>query len=280
MLRRLTKFEHRDGLEYIRLPQTEASYQTTQPLRSKIFQAAGQDYPIRMLGLGPGLKDMATENATFVLASLNRCPGVIDGKWSTLIETCLGYGVGKLWSEDDLYEPRWAWAYLIKMPDRQHTLSFNARHIAVAMTFGRLSDWYAAEATTGTVEVSASPTNFNIVNEGFTRAGAVTIRLRSNAVGGFNVPTITNGIGSQAVTINKVADSAASEIRIRSANNVVEYSNDDGVNYANIYDLVTLSGEQAALMEILRGTNPMIYTQPSGTPDLTIDWSIVPAWSG
>jgi hypothetical protein len=32
-------------------------------------------------------------------------------------------------------------------------------------------------------------------------------------------------------------------------------------------------------MEIFKGTNPMIYTQPSGVPDLTVEWAFDPAWS-
>lgn len=279
MLRRLVRFERRDGLEYIKLPQTEARFSTSQILRGKNFSAAGQDYPIRMTGLGPGLKDIAMESMDFVLASRNRCPGVIDGKWETLVEMCHSFGVGKLWSRDDLYDERWAWAYLSKMPDREHALSFNARHMQIQLTFGRLSDWFG-ETETGEETISASPTNFDIVNPGLRRAGSLIIRLRSNGVGGFDNPTLSNGIGSQTITIAKEADFASSEIRIRAANNVVEYSNDDGANYANIYDLVTLGDGQAHVMEVLRGTNPMIYTQPSGTPDLTIEWSFDPAWSG
>lgn len=280
MLRRIYRFENRSGSDFVTFPLIEPRQVSGQQIRSGLFDAAGQDYPIRLLGAAPGRKAVGREQVVFVLASKQHCPGVIDGKWDTLVNKLYTFGEGKLWSQDSTEDDkRWAYAFLAgELPVREVDFARNRRHLETGVEFSRLSDWYG-ETVTGSEVITETPHSWTLNNPGLQRAGNLIIRLRANSTAGFdNNPTLLNALGPQEITINKEAAMAVSEIRIRPSVGVVEYSDNDGVSYGNVYDLVTLGSTQTVLFELLPGDNPITYMQDSGTPDLTIEWEFSPAW--
>ena len=267
--RRLEQFSSRDGFTVIDLSSIVVSHSSEQGVRSAYFHAAGQDYPQRTMGYAPALMAMARETAVLDLFGE---PSDVDDATDELFASLHEIGLGQLWTIDDNDVLRWAWACIGAMPS--HAAGpFTLFNRTAEVVFDRYSDWFAETPTTGSVALTANPTGFDIDNAGFGRASRVVFRLRANATSGFgNNPTLTNARGEQSITVNLDAASADAEIRIRNEDRVVEQSTDDGTNYTDAFDLVTLGDTQAHLMEIHRGINPMSYSQDSGTPDAVLEW--------
>lgn len=125
--------------------------------------------------------------------------------------------------------------------------------------------------------VSASPTTFEIVNDGQMRTDSIIIRIESLGVNGYENPRLENLTSEQWVrfaktgsTVNHViqANAAIGPHRVRESSDAgqsfVDFPND-----GNIWPDTTISDLQVPLMEMVPGENEFSFTC-DGTPNCRV----------
>jgi hypothetical protein len=271
--RRIEKFTDRLESETVSFDGPAFAWRSEQQFRSGRAAAAGQHYPVRLMGYGPGLKDLGRE-----LVSYNPFgdPDDVDDLVDELRSKCHRFGVGKLWTVDDASDRRWCWASLEGWQSAMDAFTqFDRPH---ELRFERWSNWFAEDPTTGSHTLNGALENFAIVNAGVTRVTDITFRFRSNGSPGVPAPfTLTNATNGQALTIARDMVGAALEERLRTGAMACEHSTDDGTSYADDYDQLTLPATQAVLMELEPGSNSF-FAAFDATPDGVLEWSFYAAF--
>jgi hypothetical protein len=274
-LRVAEKFTSLDGATSYTFPIDELEYAPSQGYREATAGVLGADYVHDFAGAAAWSKEPGSESVRFVIWGSSAADA--DSQFDTMASTLRKVGLGKLWVVTAAGVRRWCYAKLRGRPSYMVNVE-QFWNMPTEATFARLSDWFAENPTTGSQALSASPTNFTITNPGNARARAVTYRIRSDGATGFTDPTLKNNTLNQQVATTRDAAGANSELRIVSDRFAVEYSNDDGATYADDFALVTLPATQVGMLELAPGDNSFTYSQASGTPNSTLEWSFYAAY--
>lgn len=269
------KFTSLDGTVSYTFPLRAYEYEPEQALKPSLAGVVGADYAHDFLGANRWVKDVGSESIRFEVVG-SATPAALDTEIDSLVSKLVSIGLGKLYTIDSAGSRRWCYAKLDARPGVQVRIGEWMRQ-PVSLHFVRLSDWFDTTATTGTVSVTTSPKTFTINNPGNARVRAITFRLRSNNATGFTNPSLSNGTTGQSIASTRDAASANSELKIVTDTFQVLWSTDDGANYANDYDLVTLGATQAVLMELEPGDNNFTYTD-GGTPNFSLEYSFYAAY--
>lgn len=273
-VRYLEKFENVAGDLSYTFPLNMYEWIPRQQLRTSYGEVIGASYGHDFLGFQAAPKVNGRESIRFLLVATD--VATIDTTLDTMRSTLYRIGKGKLFSLGADGTRRWAYGRLSSMPDIRYS-STTKLIVPVALEFDRLSDWYATTAQTGTVAVNANPKLFTITNPGNVTARNLVVRLRSNGATGFTNPSLVNLTNGQVLSSTRDAVDVNSEWKFDNGLMQVLYSANDGVDYSNDYDLVTLGSAQACLMELEPGDNDFEYDD-GGTPDSSLEWSFYPVY--
>lgn len=267
------RFTTINGLSVHTFPELEYEYDSGQSLRQPMAAGVGAHYAHRFGGTMPGLKDTGVE----------RIRGNVSGDTVQEVDALKDdlramqdIGLGKLWTVDADGDRRWAYAALASLPEIV-TATRHGLWSPVVIEFTRWSDWYGETPITGSRVVTATPDTWTITMTGNATTGHAVFRLRANNSTGYTNPVLRNEEMGQQVSSARDASAASSELKIDSWAYLVAHSTDDGASYTPDWANVTLPAAQVALIELRPGDNLFRYTN-TGTPAVTIEWTIYPAW--
>lgn len=280
-LRHPTKFESADASVSYEFSLHGMEWQSEQSFRTALATIAGADYAHDYNGFGPSPRDPARERLRCILVESST--GNLEAEIDEARGECTNIGKGKLFIEDSDSSLRWAWARLASMPaltvSAQGVDGANLRHTFVVFDFIRLSNWHDATAYDEEFPVDASPETFDVVNPGNAPVYDAVIRIRANDTDAVTFPLVfTNTTNGMAFTLDRDDFTTANEEeRITCASDLVEYSDDDGAEYAADPSALTLPAGQTRIMRFEPGTNA-ISVATAGTPDYDIDIDYVPQY--
>ena len=264
-----TTFESTDALQVATFPGNLLEWQPTQNYRTANAEFVGADYGVDLNGATPAPKAIAQENIRFLFVGETAADA--DFLFDNFVATARQIGLGKLWVTNDDGSRYWAYAKLASRPAK--TSSFQTpTWLACTSVWHRYSDWQYASATTGTVNITVTPTTFTVTNPGNTKARSLLLTIRSLVGAGWHHPSLVNNTLAQSISTTRDAAGVNSRLLIDPDRFRVAYSNDGGTTYANDYNLVTIGTTQVPLIELAAGDNSLTYSD-TGVPNLAIDWS-------
>lgn len=268
------RFESLDASLVVHIPDALLEYEPTQDFSLALNTLTRRSYAFD--GYRGGLAAKAPGEESLRFGIWGRTDEEADELADSFLQASMRIGTGKLWIRLASGVERWAYARARSRPAIRS--SWDSPLITpVSWPLVRLSDWYAAEPTTFSQALSATPTNFVVTNPGTAVARDLVLRLRANAIGGFTNPAISNAANAHSVASTRDATGADDELRFDNAAHTVKRSTNDGATYADDYSLVTIGDLQAALLELAPGDNLLTYTD-GGTPDAVLEGSFYAAY--
>lgn len=272
--RRLSQFTDSAGTNAVTFSDIDEEWEQTQPLVSPRTQLVGADYAYDQLGNSAAIKGIGVEVARFQLFedSISELNSALD----TIRSGCVRNGRGKLWSIEAADTLRWCWARVQSVPDIR-LMPLNVTWAPVAITFDRLSDWYAEDATLVTETASASPTLISVSNAGNAPVRNAIIELRAGSAGGFDDFTLESLSTGDSFSSARTAAGSSSRLRIHCGKRSVEYSNDAGATWAADYGNFSYGAKQVDFLRLEAGNNSLRFLMGT-TPDVEIRITFYAAW--
>lgn len=147
--------------------------------------------------------------------------------------------------------------------------------------FGESGD----ERTFASFTISASPTDFTIINEGQLRTHNLIIRIESLGVNGYENPRVDNLTTEQWVEFGVTGSTASHVIQAKCSLNAhrVRQSTDGGLSFVNnptsgnIWPQTSISDLQVPILELAPGSNSIRITA-DGTPNFRVMFLWLPAY--
>lgn len=270
MPRHLERFAAHDDSIAFDFPLLDYEWEQQQRYRVTMIPIVGADYAHDVRGFSPA----PVENGKHMVRG-NFVPESWD-EYDTIkaeaFSKCRRIGAGKLYTIDDSSARRWAWARLMGLPDVTMSSEIG-RILPLIFDFETQSDWHDVAATQGSINLNSAAQLFDITNPGDLPTEHIVFRLRSNSATGFANPILRNLTAGSLYEIASTRDAtgALSELRIDTETWRVQFSNDDGMTYADDYALVTIPATQGALMGLKPGVNNMQYVN-TGTPNAVLEY--------
>lgn len=270
-------FESDDGAIAVQFGTAQLEYDQSQDYRVASAPLVGADYQHDFLGVYQSPKENGVEVVRWMIIGVKH-DDYIEDAFDELASKIDRIGRGKLWTIGTRSDRRWCSARPVRRPVPIIGAE-TVNHMPVECEFARFSDWYGETLQTGSTVISSTPHAFEITNPGNARVRNAIFRLRSSGATGFTNPSLVSSTAGLQLVSSRDAQSVDSELRIDCGQMRVEYSNDNGSTYVDDYDKVTIPATQVVLMDIEPGLNSFTYSQDSGTPNATLEWSFYAAYS-
>lgn len=274
--RYLYRFTSLDEQLVVTMPLRMYEWSGNQDVRNAFSTAIGADYVHDHHVRSASPVDVANE--TIRGFAMENTPQLLDDEIANVRALARRIGLGKLWTKDADNVLRWAYARVTRVPEVRITVG-RYSHAPLVLEFARISDWFESSKTTGSVTINANPTNFNISNPGNLPAQSLVFRLISNGANGFDNPTLLNLGNSHEIGTSRVAADSNAIWRVDTEQFDVEYSTDAGNSYDDDFVNFNIGDLQIVWMKLEPSTNSFEYSQPSGTPNATLEWEFYPPWS-
>jgi hypothetical protein len=251
------------------LKQMEAQFE--QSLRVPLSMGVGADYAHDHLGYGVSPKDPGSIRIRTL--AVESSAANLETEVAEAAAECYRIGKGYLYRlGTDGSTRRRCLARLRSMPSVTINGTFQFGTTPLIFDFVQLSDWMATTATTGTQKVDADDEAFTINNPGTLPCTAVVFRFRSDGAGPSTDLSLTNLTNEMSFSTTRDLTATDHELRVNTESFAVEWSTNDGGDYANDYSLFTIPTGQVQIMQLEPGDNSMVASVVSGTPDYTLGW--------
>lgn len=263
-------FESADGTIVAAMPLADYSWQRgPQAKRIPSVQLVNGNYEYDQLGTAVATKGNVTH--TISCAIYDDDPSVIDDTFDALQSALDLIGLGKLWAADRTGARRWAWGRCVAIPGSQWSAGQSTQLGGISMEFRQQSDWYESAATVDTEAIAETPHAYTVANDSGRRILNAVIVLSGTWTGPVEFQNATNGYGwiydSEGTDSGS---SSADQVRFDAGSNRVDRSSDGGLNWVNVYDLLTPNAGQLQQMIFEAGDNDLTVTD-GGSPDATIE---------
>lgn len=269
------KFTNSDSSATYTFPVDELEWEPKQSFRVATAGVIGADYGHDFAQGAPWAKDFGEEGVRFSLWGSDQ---EIDDAFDACVGGLINIGAGKLWAVDAAGSRRWCWAKLAGLPEK--TVDAEQLYkLPVAVRFVRESDWFSESAVTVTrAGVVVSPDEFTVTNPGNAPCRAITCRLKSNGVSGFDLTEMLNVSNGYQWSTTRTAADADSEVKVVVDEAAALYSANNGATYADDYANFDFGDAQIAFMQFEAGDNLIRLTDNDPTPDFDFVITFYPTW--
>lgn len=299
-MRRFYRTTYIDGTGEWLIPDLEAGEDLPSAMHNLIVQSAGADGAYDLYGDSRAPRAPTNVDLDFIVSGVtDDAPSVqaaIAAMYDGLGDGPQAGGRRKLWSrEADGTLPRWVYAKLdtLALPkERKHILHVpaSASLLLPDPTFYDpiTAAWLTAQTLTpetvsgslvgepiapdldfARFDISSSPHNFTLTNDGPLTTRLLIFRMESQGVAGFTNPQITNNTTGQSFSSSTDGDTAATVLSVNCSAGLgrARVSANDGAAWTDDTLNLALGANQAVLMELLPGDNDMTF-ESGGTPDV------------
>lgn len=271
----LEKFEDRTGALSYTFPLQMYEWQSQQGLALPSSPVIGASYSYDHFNYSNAPKMDSLETVRFV--NLRSSPAALETDLDSLRAVMYRAGRGKLFTIDSAGNRRWCWARVSDMPSFTFTPGL-FRHLPVAISFKRMSDWYDVSQTSVTSAlITVSGTTFTVTNSGNAVVKNAIISLLSKNATGFTNPVLLNQTNGYQVSSTRDGTSVNDILKIDAGAASIQYSSNNGATYADDYALATIGAAQVGLMNLEPGSNQFKYTD-GATPNLQVKVEFYPAF--
>ncbi|MCS7295447.1 MAG: hypothetical protein NZ761_08620 [Dehalococcoidia bacterium] len=262
-MRRIVRFASVDGSIVLPLPLLAGEQSEEQSARLALGRAPSAPYAADL----QGSRRVVVDAATVRLRALLLAPDD-DGELDQLRARLRGIGRGRLWMQLENGSERWCWARAQELATYQVSAERPSQTV-VALTFVRLSDWYADALATLSQAVATSGTTVTVTSSGLVPTTELTVTLvASGTVSGL---ALQNQVTGELVATTRTL-ATGQRIRLRVPAFRVLYSA-DGTNWTDDWANTQLGPLQAGLLSLVPGPNPLRLTWTgSGSVTLTVEW--------
>lgn len=271
----LEKFEDRTGALSYTFPLQMYQWESQQGLALPSSAVVGASYSYDHYNYSVAPKMDALETVRFV--NLRSSASALETDLDSLRAVMYRAGRGKLFTIDSAGNRRWCWARVSDMP----AFTFSPgqfRHLPVAISFKRMSDWYDTTQTSVTSAlITVSGTTFTVTNSGNAVVKNAIISLLSKNATGFTNPVLLNQTNGYQVSSTRDGTSINDILKIDAGAASIQYSSNNGATYADDYALATIGAAQVGLMNLEPGSNQFKYTD-GATPNLQVKVEFYPAF--
>src|SRR5690625_4330546 len=255
------RFESHDGSTVVTFSQRMGEWQSTQDLQIGIEPIHGAHYGHDPWGRAPAPVNSAEERWRALVPNAD-----VDMVRSTIHRI----GKGRLWIKLHEGSERWAWARLNAMPEIALGIS-GVPYVPLVLPFTRLSDWYAAEASTASRTGNGTLT---IDTDGTVETRNITVTLTAHSAGGWSNPSIVNTSSAEQVSIKRVA-AAGEMLRLNVLGFRLERSTDNGSSWQDDTQNLMLGNTQVSPLSLMPGGNVI---NVSGVPNGAVELSWFDSW--
>jgi len=163
---------------------------------------------------------------------------------------------------------RYTWAKVEGRP--QIVLGYQyVEYFEVTATFVQRLPYWFVDAMTVTQAVAATPTTFNVTQNGNEESRQLVLTLKPNGAAGYTQPVLRNVTNNHRLQIMHTATDVNNWVRVDMKRGTIEESTDGGITWQNAYKYLLLPATQIDLFRLEAGSNEISYTD-NGTPSLTI----------
>lgn len=258
------RFESPNGTTVVTFSQIMGEWESTQDIQVGVESVHGAHYGHDQWGQAVAPVNPAEERWRALVPNED-----VDEFRSTLHRI----GRGRLYIKLNDDSERWAWARLNAIPD----ISLAVRgvpYVPLSLPFTRLSDWYAAAATTVNATLDSSPETVSVTNAGLVETRNITITLTANSAAGFDDVTIANTTTAEQVSVSRTAANGEM-IRLDVLGFRLETSDDGGSTWTDITQDLALGGTQVSPLTFVPGGNVITVT---GATDADISIAFYSSW--
>ncbi len=264
------RLENLAGDVVIAFPTYAMEWQTGGELRTAFADAPLVDYAFDLLGTRPSPRGASEESIRFVI--LGQDAQDAWQQYRDMRGKLARIGRGRLWIRDAAGTQYWC--YVRPLGLATTTLGVeNLRHFPVNLSFKRLSDWFAATASSVTFAGDGMHTLFvsgNITVVDF------TVEIIATASNGYASPTIVNATAGEEFTVARTAADNQHRLRVLAASWRAQESSDGGATWADVTGDLTVPQLQSVVLRLMPGSNTLLI---SGCPSANVVFSWYDAYA-
>jgi hypothetical protein len=265
-----TRLESLAGDIVIAFPTYAMEWEPGGELRSAFAEVPLDDYSFDLLGTRPSPRGASDESIRFVILGQNA-----QDAWQQYRDMrgkLARIGRGRLWVRDAAGAQYWC--YVRPLGLATTTLGVeNLRHFPVTLSFKRLSDWFAATASSVTFPGDGIHT---LVVNGNIAVLDFTIEIVATAANGYASPTVTNTVTGERFTVARTAANNQYRLRVLAASWRAQESSDGGSSWADVTASLTVPQLQSVVLRLVPGSNVL---QVSGCPSATVHFNWYDAYA-
>jgi hypothetical protein len=259
-----TRLENLAGDIVIAFPTYAMEWETGGELRSSFVDVPLDDYSFDLLGTRPSPRAASEESIRFVILGQNA-----QDAWQQYRDMrgkLARIGRGRLWVRDAAGTQYWC--YVRPLGLATTTLGVeNLRHFPVTLSFKRLSDWFAATASS--VSFPGNGTHTLFIN-GKIAVLDFTVEIVAAAAGGYASPTIVNTATGEQFTVARTAADNRHRLRVLAASWRAQESSDGGSSWTDVTASLSVPQLQPIVLRLVPGSNLL---QISGCPSANVLFS-------
>jgi hypothetical protein len=259
------RLENLAGDIVIAFPTYAMEWETGGELRTSFADVPLADYSFDLLGTRPSPRGSAEESIRFVILGQDA-----QDTWQQYMDMrgkIARIGRGRLWVRNAAGAQYWCYVRPLSLATTTFGVE-NLRHIPVALTFRRLSDWKAQSASSVTLPGNGIHT---VHVSGNLPVTDLAIEIAATAANGYASPTIENSITGERVIVNRVGSTDRHRLRILTATWRALESSDEGVTWSDVTPALVVGLLQATVLRLAPTANILFVSGcPSAT--ITISW--------
>jgi hypothetical protein len=255
------RLENLAGDIVIAFPTYAMEWETGGELRSSFADVPLDDYAFDLLGIRPSPRAASEESIRFVILGQNA-----QDAWQQYRDMrgkLARIGRGRLWVRNATGTQYWCYVRPLSLATTTLGIE-NLRHFPVTLSFKRLSDWFAAAASSATFPGNGTHT---IVVNGNVAVLDLTIEIAATAANGYASPTIVNTTTGEQFAVARTAASNEHRLRVLTASWSAQESSNGGLSWIDVTATLTVPQLQPVVFRLVPGNNVL---QISGCPSANV----------